>query len=705
MGREPNALELAVFSLMWSEHCAYKHSKKLLRPAAHRGPAPPHGAGRERRRRGRGRRAGGGLQGRVAQPPERGGALPGRGHRRRRHPARHLRGRRAADRGARLAPLRRARLAALALPVRLAPSRASATTATRSACRPSGGEVYFESAYEQNCLVNAMCVGLARARAADPQRGRRRGQPARAARRAHRARRDRRGVGARERGAVRGGRVQAPERCRSATRSRSRSSWSAASSCSSAGCCASLQDLGAAGLSSQLLRDGVEGRGRPRHRRGARAAARGGHGAVRGHDLRVAGADAVRGGAGAAGGRARRCARAGRCGQRPIGEVTDTRRLRVFDGDELVGDMPVEALVDDVPALRPRARGAGRRPSTRIRPRSWSPGARCGDTLLALLAVAEHRVEALRVRAVRLDRGLAHDRGGRSPPTPPCWCSAADGRSGRARRVDRRERAARGLRPLHGRGRGGARVRRATSPAWAPSRSASPTASTSATPRSRTSRGSSRASVEGLRDACLALGVPVVGGNVSLYNEGGGRADLPDAGRGDGGQAARARPRCPAPASRRRGTRSRSWGCSSRRSRARSSRSCAAASRARSRRSISRRTRTRSCACGRPSGAGRFATAHDISTGGLACALAECCIEGGLGARVALRRAATLPSSARARAASSSPARARRSRRCGGATVIGEVGGDALTIDGALTVPVSDLREAYEGAIPAAFAA
>ena len=28
--------------------------------------------------------------------------------------------------------------------------------------------------------------------------------------------------------------------------------------------------------------------------------------------------------------------------------------------------------------------------------------------------------------------------------------------------------------------------------------------------------------VEGLRDACLALGVPVVGGNVSLYNEGGG---------------------------------------------------------------------------------------------------------------------------------------------------------------------------------------
>ena len=31
LGREPNAVELAMFSLLWSEHCAYKHSRKLLR--------------------------------------------------------------------------------------------------------------------------------------------------------------------------------------------------------------------------------------------------------------------------------------------------------------------------------------------------------------------------------------------------------------------------------------------------------------------------------------------------------------------------------------------------------------------------------------------------------------------------------------------------------------------------------------------------
>jgi hypothetical protein len=39
-----------------------------------------------------------------------------------------------------------------------------------------------------------------------------------------------------------------------------------------------------------------------------------------------------------------------------------------------------------------------------------------------------------------------------------------------------------------------------------------------------------------------------------------------------------------------------------------------------------------------------------------------------------------------------------------GAIVIGEVGGDALEIEGALSVPVSELRAAYEGAIPEALA-
>src|SRR6201746_2918295 len=45
MGREPNQVELAVFSLMWSEHCAYKHSKKLLRALPTEGPRLALGPG------------------------------------------------------------------------------------------------------------------------------------------------------------------------------------------------------------------------------------------------------------------------------------------------------------------------------------------------------------------------------------------------------------------------------------------------------------------------------------------------------------------------------------------------------------------------------------------------------------------------------------------------------------------------------------
>src|SRR5258708_31605117 len=45
IGREPNEVELAVFSLMWSEHCAYKHSKKLLRALPTAGPRLALGPG------------------------------------------------------------------------------------------------------------------------------------------------------------------------------------------------------------------------------------------------------------------------------------------------------------------------------------------------------------------------------------------------------------------------------------------------------------------------------------------------------------------------------------------------------------------------------------------------------------------------------------------------------------------------------------
>ncbi|TMC76408.1 MAG: phosphoribosylformylglycinamidine synthase subunit PurL [Chloroflexi bacterium] len=45
VGREPNALEWAMFGAMWSEHCAYKHSKKLLRMLPSRGASVAVGPG------------------------------------------------------------------------------------------------------------------------------------------------------------------------------------------------------------------------------------------------------------------------------------------------------------------------------------------------------------------------------------------------------------------------------------------------------------------------------------------------------------------------------------------------------------------------------------------------------------------------------------------------------------------------------------
>src|SRR2546427_11796533 len=45
LGREPNALEWAMFGAMWSEHCAYKHSKKLLRTLPTKGGAVALGPG------------------------------------------------------------------------------------------------------------------------------------------------------------------------------------------------------------------------------------------------------------------------------------------------------------------------------------------------------------------------------------------------------------------------------------------------------------------------------------------------------------------------------------------------------------------------------------------------------------------------------------------------------------------------------------
>ncbi len=175
IGRQPNDFELAVFSLLWSEHCGYKHSALLLRRL------PTDGAHV--------------LQG----PGENAGVIDGgdglalafkvESHN---HPS-AIEPFQGAATG--VGGILRDIFAMGARPIAILdslrfgdPSSAHARRLLDGAVRGIGsygncvgvanvgGEVVFEPGYEQNCLVNAMCVGVlprdaACRRRAPPARG------------------------------------------------------------------------------------------------------------------------------------------------------------------------------------------------------------------------------------------------------------------------------------------------------------------------------------------------------------------------------------------------------------------------------------------------------------------------------------------------------------------------------------------------------
>jgi phosphoribosylformylglycinamidine synthase len=161
LGREPNDVELAMFSLLWSEHCAYKHSRKLL------GKLPTEGA-------------------RVVMGPgENAGAVDvGSGYavafkvESHNHPS-AVEPFEGAATG--VGGILRDVFAIGARPIAIldslrfgeldsARSRHLLDGAVRGighygnsiGVANVGGEIYFEEPYEHNCLVNAMCIGLAR---------------------------------------------------------------------------------------------------------------------------------------------------------------------------------------------------------------------------------------------------------------------------------------------------------------------------------------------------------------------------------------------------------------------------------------------------------------------------------------------------------------------------------------------------------------
>ena len=309
-----------------------------------------------------------------------------------------------------------------------------------------------------------------------------------------------------------------------------------------------------------------------------------------------------------------------------IGEVTDIGRLRAFFDGELVGRDPRGLLTERGPALprRGHARGARARRSRTGRP---TPTPRTCSTLLASPNVAQPR--PVYERSTTSSSGRAPC--GARASTPPC---CACGRRCAGSRSRSTAPGALGVaRPARAAARSPCSRRRATSRAPAGGRSPSPTASTSATPRRPRSPGSSTEAIEGMALACEALGIPVVSGNVSLYNETDGRAIYPTPVVGCVGLVDDVR-RVPA-----------TWRegdavFARRRARAapRRLRVPGALPRRPGRAAADARTwppRPRSSAS---SGARRrsLTCAHDAAEGGLAVALAECAIAAGLGAEIEL---------------------------------------------------------------------
>jgi phosphoribosylformylglycinamidine synthase len=382
----------------------------------------------------------------------------------------------------------------------------------------------------------------------------------------------------------------------------------------------------------------------------------------------------------------------------PIGEVTDTRHLRVFDGDELVGDMPVAALVDDCPLydLDPIASEG---PVYADPPGRLREGGSAEDTLLALLG--SPNIASKRYVFEQYD-SIVGSRTSRRPGTADAAVLMLAGDGGRGALAV----------SIDGNGRRVA-CDPYTGAVEAVLECARNLACVGAEPLGLTNclnfgnpekphiAWQLTRAVEGLRDACLALGVPVVGGNVSLYNEGGGGpiyptpivgmvGKLPDpehapgAGFIEAGHAvALLGPFAPS-----------LEGSELEKLRGRLAQRLPALDLGEQAAALEAvREAVRS---------GSLASAHDVSEGGLACALAECCIDGGLGARIQLSEVdeealfgegpgGVVVSGPRA-VVEALPA----------ARVIGEVVGDVLEIAGAAAVPVARLREVYEGAISAA---
>jgi phosphoribosylformylglycinamidine (FGAM) synthase-like enzyme len=351
-----------------------------------------------------------------------------------------------------------------------------------------------------------------------------------------------------------------------------------------------------------------------------------------------------------------------------IGAVTDTRRMRIFDGERLVGEMPVRALVDECPLydLQPA------RPTAPIYATPAATLARDAsprETLLALLRspnIASRRPLFEQYDAIVQSRTVR--RPAQADAAVLMLCLEAHPPAHRAEMADVEERG-------DGMGKGSASKEaapdgfRTALPALAVSidcngrrvaadpyrgtieaalECAANLACVGASPLGTTNNlnfGNPEKphiawqlteAVRGLGDACRALQAPIVGGNVSLYNEGpagpiyptpvvGMVGSLPDAARAgrlgfacEGDAIALVGPLTPSLAA---SELAKLRGQPLPDGLAEIDLGAVLAAQAAVREAVR---------------AGALSSAHDIAEGGLAVALAECCLAGTVGAKVAL---------------------------------------------------------------------
>jgi phosphoribosylformylglycinamidine synthase subunit PurL len=706
--REPNGTELAIFSLMWSEHCAYKHSKKLLRTLPTEGPRVVMGPGEN---------AGAVSVGDGSLAC----AFKVESHN---HPS-AVEPFQGAATG--VGGILRDVFAVGARPIAILDSLRFGEVAESARSRyllehavagighygnsigvaTVGGEIYFEGPYEQNCLVNAMCVGLIererliRSAAAGVGNvlvlfGARTGRD---------------GIG--------GASVLASAELDEGDDAKRPSvqigdpfEENKLMHCSlellERGLLVALQDLGAAGLtssSSEMASKGAVGIDIDVRRVPLREADMEPFEIMISESqermLCVVEPERV--------GEVLAACERWQVNATAIGEVTDSRELRVFDDGEEVGSIPVEALVDDCPLydLEPAPPVAPLYPAP---PRRLPEGLDAGETLIGLLgssnlcsrrAVFEQYDPLVGSRTVRrpeeADAAVLVLDGGdpaavEADAPRPALATSIDG-NGRRVACD----------PY--RGAVEAVVECAANLACV---GAEPLGLTNClnfgNPEKPHIAWQLTRAVAGMADACRALGVPVVGGNVSLYNEGaegpiyptpivGMVGELPDARRaGRTGWAAEGDAVAVVAA--------RGWAPSTTGSELAKLRGEAPEGNLPE--ADLGELRVLHAAVRQGVRAGALRSAHDLAEGGLAVALAEACLASGLGAAIRLAdsgEAHLFGEGPGAFVVSGDP----QALRAFGAhaTVIGTVGGTRLRIEGVLDLSLAALDEAHAETLPA----